>query len=235
MKLNKLLIIDGSFVLHRALHLNDVFDLKNSKGYRTGGIYQFLRMINKEVRTGGQYFPVVVFDMGLSSRRVNLDPDYKNARERARQDQMVLTPEESERDYVKQYRKQRNLLSVILPYFGIPVIKFPGWEGDDLMYILSKVCAECVILTDDRDMLQLLSKTVTVVRPKAEERVTLDSFLSENGYETIRDFVVYKALLGDNSDNIPSVILIICLIFSVVIEPAIANISSKSFNTLSDK
>lgn len=203
-ELNKLLIIDGSFLLHRALHLSDVFELKNSKGFRTGGIFQFLRMLNKEVREGGQYFPVVVFDMGLADRRTKLDPDYKNARERAKQDQMVLTPEESDIDYVKQYRKQRNLLNVILPYFGIPVLKFPGWEGDDLIYILSKVCEECVILTDDRDMLQLLSEKVTVMRPKAEEYVTLDKFLAENGYTDIHDFVIYKALLGDNSDNIPS-------------------------------
>lgn len=203
-ELNKLMLIDGSFFLHRALHLDDVFDLKNTKGFRTGGAYQFLRMINKEIREAGQFFPVVVFDMGLSSRRTSVDPDYKNARERARQDQMVLTPEESERDFVTQYRKQRNLLSVILPYFGIPVLKYPGWEGDDLIYILSRVCTECVIVTDDRDMLQLLASNVNVLRPKAEEYVTLDGFLSENGFETIRDFVIYKALLGDHSDSIPS-------------------------------
>lgn len=203
-ELNKIQIIDGSFLLHRALHKPDIFDLRNSKGYRTGGIFQFLRMLNTEIRSGGQYFPVVVFDMGLCSRRTTLDPNYKNATERARQDAMVLTPEESDQDYVTQYRKQRNVLSILLPYFGIPAIKFPGYEGDDLMYLLTKMAKESVILTDDRDMLQLLAENVSVRRPMADEFWTLDKFLAETGYTDMYDFVVAKALMGDKSDNIPS-------------------------------
>lgn len=205
--MNKLLknifIIDGSFMLHRALHLPDVFALTNSKGEHTGGIFQFLRMLNSELRKCGEYFPIVVFDQGLCQRRVDLDPDYKKATERAQQDQMVLTPEEVENDYVTQYRKQRDRLSVILPFFGIPVIKIAGWEGDDLMYILSKISQRSVVLTDDRDMLQLLSETCDVKRPKANEYVTLESFLKTEGYQNTHDFVSCKALLGDSSDNIP--------------------------------
>lgn len=182
----------------------EVFELKNSKGVRTGGVFQFLRMLNKEVRCAGDYFPVVVFDNGLSSRRTDLYDDYKKALERAKQDAMVLTPEESDIDYVTQYRKQRNLLSVMLPYFGIPAIKIAGWEGDDLIYILTQLAADSIILTDDKDMLQLLSDTCKVRRPMADELWTLDGFLESNQYESIRDFVIYKALLGDNSDNIPS-------------------------------
>lgn len=196
-------IIDGSFMLHRALHLPDVFALTNSKGDHTGGIFQFLRMLNREVKSCGDYFPVVVFDQGLCKRRTDLDPNYKNATERARQDEMVLTPEEVENDYVTQYRKQRDRLSVILPQFGIPVIKLAGWEGDDLMYILSKISERSIVLTDDRDMLQLLSDTCDVKRPKANEYVTLESFLKTEGYQNTHDFVSCKALQGDDSDNIP--------------------------------
>lgn len=204
MKLNSVSIYDGSFLLHRALHLQEVFDLKNSKGVRTGGVFQFLRMFTKELRISGESFPVVVFDMGLNKRRVDVDPDYKNARERAIQDNQVLTPEESDLDYVTQYRKQRNILSVILPYMGVPVIKFAGWEGDDLICILSKLSNKCTIITDDRDMLQLLSPTCKVRRPMADELWSLDSFLESNGYSNIYEFVLYKAILGDSSDNIPS-------------------------------
>jgi len=201
--LKNIFIIDGSFMLHRALHLSDVFALTNSKGEHTGGIFQFLRMLNSEVRKCGEYFPIVVFDQGLNQRRVNLDPDYKKATERVQQEQMVLTPDEVENDYVTQYRKQRDRLSVILPFFGIPVIKMAGWEGDDLMYVLSKISERSVVLTDDRDMLQLLSATCDVKRPKASEYVTLESFLKTEGYQNTHDFVSCKALLGDSSDNIP--------------------------------
>lgn len=203
LELNKILLVDGSFLLHRALHSNGTFDLKNSKGQRTGGVFQFLRMLNKEIRESGQYFPVVVFDMGLAIRRVLLDPDYKKAYEKSKQD-VVLTKEEVDNDYVTQYRKQRNVLSVILPYFGIPSIKFQDWEGDDLIYIISQIAKETVILTDDKDLLQLLSDKVSVRRPMAKEYWTLETFLKENDYSDIRDFVVYKALVGDKSDSIPS-------------------------------
>lgn len=203
-KINSIAIYDGSYFLHRALHLQEVFELKNSKGVRTGGIFQFLRMFTKELRSSGQAFPIVVFDMGLSKRRVDIDPEYKNAKERSIQDNQVLTPEESDIDYVTQYRKQRNILSVFLPYMGVPVIRFAGWEGDDLISILSKLAKQSMIVTDDRDMLQLLSNTCIVRRPKADETWTLNSFLECNGYEEIFDFVLAKSILGDSSDNIPS-------------------------------
>ena len=203
-KLNRILVVDGSYLLHRALHLPNVFDLKNSKGVRTGGVFQFLRMLVKEVREITDCFPVVVFDMGLARRRVELDPEYKKATERAMQDAMVLTPEESDIDYVTQYRKQRTLLSIILPSMGIPVIKFAAWEGDDLMYLLSRMAEKSVILTDDRDMLQLLSDKCDVKRPMKEQYYTLASFLEETGYNGVHDFIIQKAIVGDSSDNIKS-------------------------------
>lgn len=201
--LNSISILDGSYFLHRALKLEGVFELKNSKGVKTGGIFGFLRMISKEIRGCGESFPIVVFDMGLCQRRVFVDSNYKHAKERANQDKQVLTPEEADNDYVTQYRKQRNLLSVLLPYMGIPAIKFSGWEGDDLICILSKISNKSVIYSDDRDLLQLLSDTCSVRRPIYDEFWTLDGFLTSYGYSNTHEFVVSKALLGDNSDNIP--------------------------------
>lgn len=198
---NRALVIDGSYIIHRALSQEDVFDLKTSKGERTGGIFVSLKMLNREIRDAGKYYPVVCFDSGLSPRRVELDPDYKNARERALPRE-VLTPEELDNDYVTQYRKQRNALIEILTYFGIPCLKFPLWEGDDLMYIVSKLCNRSLILTDDRDLLQLLTEGCNVRRPMADELWTEEEFLSSQEYENMDDFIMCKALLGDASDNI---------------------------------
>lgn len=203
-ELGQIGIFDGSYFLHRALHTKDVFNLKNSKGQRAGGVYQVLRMISKELKVLGEYSPIVVFDSGLSARRTALDKDYKRAEERAKQDEMVLTPEEADSDYVTQYRKQRNMLCVLLPLFGIPAVKFAGWEGDDLMYILTRLSDRSLILSDDRDMLQLLSDKTRVRRPMMDELWDLPSFLADMKFDDISEFVSYKAVLGDNSDNIPS-------------------------------
>lgn len=200
---NKILIIDGSYAVHRALHVDSLFNLKTSKGERTGAIFQVLRMIGAELRICGDYFPVVCFDEGLAPRRLEADSHYKKANEREDKSKQVLTKEELDNDYVTQYRKQRNKLIEVLMYLGIPCLKFIPWEGDDLMYILSKMANESVILTDDRDLLQLLSDNCKVRRPMADEIWDLDSFLRSRTMNSIYDFILWKAIRGDASDNIP--------------------------------
>ena len=78
---NKVLIIDGSYMIHRSLHIPEVFELKCSSGERTGGIFGFLRTLSSELRICGDYFPVVCFDEGLAPRRLAADPNYKKAME----------------------------------------------------------------------------------------------------------------------------------------------------------
>lgn len=198
---NKLFIIDGSYMLHRQLKQPAMFDLRNSNGMRTGGIFGFMRSLNKEILKCSDYFPVVVFDHGLSQRRLDIYDDYKNAKDRNNQPELI-TPEEIDNDYVTQYRNQRNLLASMLPFAGIPVIMLSGWEGDDLIYIISKMTDNSIILTDDRDMLQLLDDNINVRRAMADEFITKDSFLESKGFIDTFDFVISKAILGDTSDNI---------------------------------
>lgn len=85
---------------------------------------------------------------------------------------------------------------------GIPTIKMVPWEGDDLMYIISRMTEEATILTDDRDLLQLLDNNVHVRRPKADQNYTIERFLQETGYRHMYEFVMQKAICGDGSDNI---------------------------------
>lgn len=204
----KILIVDGSFLLHRVLSVPNIFDLRNSKGVRTGGIYQFLRSLAREITIDGDYFPIVCFDQGLSKRRTNTDIHYKKYNEHINATHIHLTPDEQDVDMLTQYRLQRNKITEILTYIGIPTLRFPEWEGDDLMYIISKMSENSLVITDDRDLLQLLSDTCNVRRPKADETWDIDRFLTE-GLEcgklnSLSDFVVYKAVIGDSSDNIPS-------------------------------
>lgn len=199
----RILAVDGSYLIHRALHQKQIFELRGPNGERSGGVFQFMRSLKSEMAKNPDYFPVVCWDGGLSKRRVHADPFYKHADER-NTDPEVLTTEEADTDYLTQYRKQRAKTMEILSYFGVPSLRFTQWEGDDLIYILTTISEVCRVLTDDKDMLQLLSETTSVRRPMANELIEYDKFLEENGYETIHDFVMQKSITGDGSDNIPS-------------------------------
>lgn len=201
---NRLLIVDGSYFLHRSLKVKEIYDLRNSLGEGTGAIFSVLRMLNKELKICGDYYPVVCFDEGLAPRRVAVDPHYKHADERAEKHKQVLVPDNPEDEYLLQYRRQRNTLIEVLTRFGIPCLKYVPWEGDDLMYILTRVSSESLVLTDDKDLLQLLSNTTCVRRPMRDEMWTMDELLDAKKMSSIYDFTMTKAIVGDGSDNIPS-------------------------------
>lgn len=203
-KFGKLAIFDGSYMLHRALHIPELFNLSTTRGEGTGAVFSVIKMINKELRYCKNFYPVICFDGGLSKRRLELDSKYKRADERELDKQRRLLEIEPEDEYIIQYRSQRGILIETLRYFGIPCLKYPGWEGDDLMYILSKESQESIVLTDDRDLLQLVSSKCSVRRPMAEEVWDNNNFRKEFNLGEEYEFVMTKALLGDGSDNIPS-------------------------------
>lgn len=209
-KYNRVLIIDGSYMLHRTLSQPNNWDLINSKGKRTGGIFGVLRSLNKELKKYN-FYPIVVFDGGLSERRLSLYPNYKR-----HQDKLL---KESTQDYTEQdlidmefrreYNTQRNDLCELLPWFGIPVIQEPGWEGDDLIYILSKMCKNSIVVSDDKDLIQLIhqpneqdNRLCRIWRPLREEFLDYSS-LQEKGLD-IQEYISCKSIVGDGSDNIPS-------------------------------
>lgn len=197
-----MLIIDGSYMLHRSLHQKSLDELCAKDGHKTGGIYQFLNSILHELKINRSYFPIVVFDDGLSKRRTSIDPYYKHANER--EEATVVTSEVISDDYIEEYRKQRGHLSVLLLYLGIPVIRIPGYEGDDLITLISRISENSIIVTDDKDMIQLVSETISIRRPMAEQTIIYRNYLLDNNYESIKDFVIEKSIIGDPSDNIPS-------------------------------
>jgi 5'-3' exonuclease len=184
--------------------MSNLYDLKNSKDERTGGIFGVLRSVIKEMKLNPGYFPVMCCDSGLSKRRTLIDPKYKNSDKREEQAKLVITGEASYDEYVTEYRKQRNKLIEIFMSVGIPSIKLVGVEGDDIMYILSRITNDSIIITDDKDLLQMLTANCKVRRAIADETWNLDNFLLKNGYSDISDFIMQKAICGDPADNIPT-------------------------------
>lgn len=199
--LNKILIIDGSYMLHRALHSPGLDELKTSTGIKSGGVYGTLRMLQSEIKKFPGYFPIFCWDKGLSKRRTEIYPDYKANRARLTADELIAAGVPSgEDDYLKEYHRQRSDIILILKYLGIPSLLIPGWEGDDLQYLLTKVCEEGIVISDDKDMIQLVAPNIKIRRAMRDELIDWDN--SEAMYHHPR-FTVCKSIIGDGSDNIP--------------------------------
>ena len=208
---NRLLIFDGSYMLHRALSEPHNWEMCTSEGKKTGGIFGSLRTIVKELKMYN-YFPVVVFDGGLSARRLALYSNYKKHDEKALllEDNHEFTETELlDMEFRREYNTQRNDLITLLPLFGIPVIYVNNWEGDDLIYIISKLTENSIVVSDDKDLIQLIhqpeeidKRLCRIRRPLKDEFLDISS-LNEKGIN-IREYVGCKSIVGDPSDNIPS-------------------------------
>lgn len=205
MRLGKVLVIDGSYLLHRALHIDHLFNLRTKDGVGTGGIFQFVRSLNSEVRKYNDYYPIVCWDAGLAERRVNIYPNYKHNQDRkAEAEEMKMLGIEPEVDeYLVQYRNQRQLLMEFLSRLGVPSLRFQGWEGDDLLYIVSRLSNDAIVLTDDKDLIQLLSPTVRISRPLADQLLVYEKYQEEHNDPDMMKFIIRKSIVGDGSDNIP--------------------------------
>lgn len=201
--LNKVLIIDGSYMLHRAGHTPALQDLCTSTGLKSGMIFGFLRIFQSEVKKFSGYFPIVCWDKGLSKRRTDLYPLYKSNRKRTTADSLISIGIEGEKDdYLEEYHKQRDDLIQLLKYLGVPSLLIPGWEGDDLQYLVSQISEEGVVLSDDKDMIQLVSPSMKVRRPMRDELITWED---SDPYYHHPHFTIVKSICGDGSDNIPKV------------------------------
>ena len=210
LKYNRLLIFDGSYCLHRNLSVPNNWNMITTSGKRTGGIFGVLRTIYKELKTYN-YFPVVVFDGGLSQRRLNLYPNYKQHEDKLLNESLEAKSEADllAEEFKREYNTQRNDLIELLPAFGIPVIYETGWEGDDLIYILSKLCENSIVVSDDKDLIQLIhepddedTRLCRIRRALRDEFLDMNSLKEQN--LNIKEYIGCKSIIGDPSDNIPS-------------------------------
>lgn len=201
--LNKVLIIDGSYTLHRALHTPALQELVTTTGIKSGGVFGFLRMLQSEIKKFPGYFPIVCWDKGLAKRRTDLYPEYKANRKRMSADHLIAVGVEGEiDDYLEEYHRQRADLIQILKYLGVPSILIQGWEGDDLQYLVSTVVEDGVVLSDDKDMIQLIAPNIKIRRAMRDETLTWED---SDPYYRHPHYTIVKSICGDGSDNIPGV------------------------------
>ncbi len=193
--MKKLLILDGNSIINRAFY--GVRPLTDAKGRHTNAVYGFLNIFLKILGENFDYV-AVAFDLKAPTFRHKMYSEYKAQRKGM--------PEE--------LAEQMPYLKDILCKMGIPILEKEGYEADDIIGTVSYMCekenTECVILTGDRDDLQLASELVTVrlVITKGGSTETTD-YTDKTVYEklgvTPTEFIDVKALMGDSSDNIPGV------------------------------
>lgn len=214
------LLIDGNNAAYRA---NVTTDLRTKSGEKVSAIYGVLNMINGYLKksSGGwknkileavheakldrtlTFNEVVVcWDGGKSKFRKEIFPDYKGHREKKKAEK---SPEEKETYF--QFLDQMETLHEILPTFGVKSIKAKGWEADDLLYAASKLVETdelSIVVSTDRDMLQLVSEKVYVWSPYKEILYTPENFAKLTGVPK-KAYLTYRILVGDKSDNIEGI------------------------------
>lgn len=194
------IVVDGNHTLHRILRVPYLTSGDKGVGEKFGGVAGFLKSLQWLLRNALSVRRcIVVWDSGLSKRRLSLYPDYKGRKNRKPLD------EESEL-YLKNFILQRSYLDKILPLLRVNSMSLPDTEGDDLIYEcvtvgLSSGFGDCVIVSEDKDFMQMISSNVSMYRPVKRTYVNEENFFEVAGVEK-ESFLLYRALCGDSSDKI---------------------------------
>lgn len=202
-----MLIIDGDNFLHRCLMTEHYYTMEHN-GMPTGGIFGFLQTTQKIIKTIPQSYKIIaVFDGKRSQRRKDYFPEYKENR-KPKNEQDAIAKE----NYFKIFNPQKQILKdEVLTSLGILPITCSSREGDDVIYQICNIFADTdiVIATEDKDLLQLIHhyKKVKIYRPIADEVVNYENFSNTKGSDgvPVELFLLYKAILGDKSDNISGI------------------------------
>lgn len=192
----KLMILDGNSVINRAFY--GVKPLTTREGLYTNAVYGFLNILERMEREENPDAVCVAFDLHGPTFRHNRYDGYKATRH--------PMPEE--------LAQQMPVIKDVLRAMNIPIYACQGWEADDVIGTVGKICSqhqwECVVVTGDRDSLQLIDEYVhikLVISKGGQTSATLyDSALFQQEYGFApKKLIDLKALMGDSSDNIPGV------------------------------
>ncbi len=189
--MNTLLLIDGNAIMHRAFHALPSF--KTKSGIPTNVIYGFFSMLHKTINDFHPTHIIVCFDTPKPTFRNKLFKEYQSHRPKIDDDFITQIP----------------LLKVALEKSGILSIEKDGYEADDLIGTIAKkgekAKMKVLILTGDRDILQLVNKHTFVIAPLIGLNIKLyDEVETKNRMQVSpADIPDLKALMGDPSDNYP--------------------------------
>ncbi|MBE6918514.1 MAG: DNA polymerase I [Ruminococcaceae bacterium] len=192
----KLMVLDGNSILNRAFY--GIRPLSTRQGLFTHAIYGFLTTLQRLIDEEQPEALCVTFDRREPTFRHKADENYKATRKGMPEELAMQLP------YLKQ----------VLDAMSIPRYELAGYEADDLIGTISRKCEaagwDCVVVTGDKDSLQLITDQTTVklvstrMGQTTTKDMTPDAFREQYGFAPIH-MIDLKALMGDTSDNIPGV------------------------------
>ena len=190
--MKKVVLIDGNNLIFRSYYATAYRGeiLTNSKGLPTNAVYAYIQMLLKIIAEEKPSHIMVAFDKGKTFRHESYD-DYKGGRSE--------TP--------KELKEQIPYAKKVTRAMGITVEEIENYEADDIIGTYSKkIDEEVLVVSSDRDLLQLISPNVRMKLLKMKDYVYYDekSFYEDYGIKPI-EIIDLKALMGDSSDNIKGV------------------------------
>ena len=194
--MKKIVLVDGNNLLFRSYYATAYTGniMRNKEGFPTNGLYGFVNMINKIISEEKPEYMMVAFDIGKTFRHEKYER-YKDGRKE--------TPE----DLKLQFPVAKKILTAM----GIKYLECAGYEADDIIGTVSLWCEkdpeyEALIVSSDKDLLQLISDETVVKLLKSKDYIMMDknTFKETYGFDPI-NMIDLKALMGDASDNIPGV------------------------------
>jgi len=199
------LLIDGLNLFFRNF---SAINTVNSNGIHIGGLGGFFRSLGALIRTIQPTQVYMVFDgPGSSNNRKNIIPEYKSNRNVSRitKHELFDTLEEEDDSKVDQITRIIQYLQTL----PVKTVSLPRVEADDIIAYLSgtlptKPEDRIFIVSSDKDYLQLVSEQVIVYRPIEKEYYTTDT-VKEKFNVTPHNFLLYKLLMGDNSDGVTGI------------------------------
>ena len=194
--MKKVILVDGNNLLFRSYYATAYSGnlMKNSKGFPTNALYGFSNMLNKIIKDEKPEYMIVAFDKGKTFRHEKYE-EYKAGR--------IKTPD----DLKVQFKPSRELTNAL----GIKCFEIDNYEADDIIGTYARMIDEDpeyegLIVSSDKDLLQLISPSVKVKLLKTHDYIMMDEeeFKKTYGLEPIK-MIDIKGLQGDPSDNIPGV------------------------------
>ena len=202
---DRVLLIDGLNLFFRNFAMMNIV---NSQGVHVGGLGGFIRSLGSLINQIQPTSVFVVFDgIGSSTNRKNLLPEYKSGRNLTRITNWEVFEDLEDEDDAKINQIVR--IAHYLKCLPVKTVVIDKAEADDIIAYYSDILpkkynSKCFIVSSDKDFIQLINDDVIVYRPIEREYYTKSTV--EEKFGVLADnFILYKMLLGDNSDKIPGV------------------------------
>lgn len=191
----RIIIIDGNSLVNRAFFAMPP-SLKTLDGTPINGVFGFLKMLNKVIKEYQPTYLSVAFDMKGPTFRHQQYAEYKGTR----------------KGMPDELRVQMPILKEMLDLLKIHRMELQGYEADDLIGTVAKTCSrndvEVIVITGDKDALQLVDKNITIyITKKGISQIIpyTDELVYDEFGVSPHQIIDFKGLSGDSSDNIPGI------------------------------